>query len=109
MPFKKGHIKTGGMKKGQIQRKTILKEKIGKSLYESSAEAVDRNMHEFLNSKDAQTKLIATKYFGKFFRAEKKEITGSIKMPIILQVNPKIIRGTTNSKDNIISDNTGKS
>lgn len=79
MPFKKGHIRTGGIKKGQKQERTLIKERfnkaINKSLYEQSAEAVDRNMHEFLNSKNRQERLIATKYFSKFFRAEKKETT----------------------------------
>lgn len=75
MPFQKGHKKIGGIKKGQKQDRTLIKERFNKSLFEQSAEAVDRNMHEFLNSKNRQERLIATKYFSKFFRAEKKETT----------------------------------
>lgn len=94
MPFQKGNTarKDGitGIKKGQKQRKTIIKERIEKTLYEECAEAVDRNMREFLNSKNSQTRIISTKYFAKFFRAEKKEITGEVKMPIILDFNARI-------------------
>lgn len=88
MSFKKGQKKavTSGIKKGQKQPKTILKEKIGKSLFEQTAEQVDRNMNEFLNSPDEQIRLIATKYFGKFFRAEKKELSGDANNPLVFQI-----------------------
>lgn len=88
MSFQKGQKKavTSGIKKGQKQPKTILKEKLSKTLFEQTAEQVDRNMNEFINSPDEQTRLIATKYFGKFFRAEKKELSGDANNPLVFQI-----------------------
>lgn len=91
MPFKKGKKRpeNAGIKKGTKQPKTILKEQLGKTLFEQTAEQVDRNMNEFINSSDEQTRLIATKYFGKFFRAEKKEISGDAEKPLTFVIDVK--------------------
>ena len=88
MKFQKGKKRpeNAGIKKGTKQPKTILKEQLGKTLFEQTAEQVDRNMNEFINSPDEQTRLIATKYFGKFFRAEKKELSGNADNPITFQI-----------------------
>ena len=90
-PFTKGHkkIEGSGNKKGSKHPKTILKEQLGKTLFEQTAEQVDRNMNEFINSPDEQTRLIATKYFGKFFRAEKKEISGDAEKPLTFIIDVK--------------------
>ena len=91
MKFQKGDKKpeTSGIKRGQKQSKTIVKEKIGKTLFEVSADLVDKNILEFLASPDEQTRLIATKYFAKFFRAEKKEISGDAEKPLTFTINVK--------------------
>ena len=88
MKSKKGATRpeNAGIKKGTKQPKTILKEQLGKTLFEQTAEQVDRNMNEFINSPDEQIRLIATKYFGKFFRAEKKELSGDANNPITFQI-----------------------
>ncbi len=91
MKFQKGDKKpkTSGIKRGQKQSKTIVKEKIGKTLFEVSADLVDNNMNEFLKSKNKKTRLIATKYFAKFFRAEKKEISGDAEKPLTFTIKVK--------------------
>jgi hypothetical protein len=88
MKFKKGEKRpeNAGIKKGTKQPKTILKEQLGKTLFEQTAELVDKNILEFLASPDVNTRLIATKYFAKFFRAEKKEISGDANNPIQFQI-----------------------
>lgn len=88
MKFQKGDKKpeTSGIKRGTKHPKTILKEQLGKTMFEQNAEQVDRNMNEFLNSPDEQTRLIATKYFAKYFRAEKKELSGNAENPLTFQI-----------------------
>lgn len=91
MKFQKGDKKPekSGIKRGQKQSKTIVKEKIGKTLFEVTADIVDRNILEFLDSPDQNTRLVATKYFAKFFRAEKKEISGDADKPLTFTIKVK--------------------
>lgn len=103
MPFQKGHTlrKDGvsGIKKGTKHKKTILKNNIEKSIWESSSEKIEKNIQEFLHAKDKKTRLIATQSFTKFFKPQKKEITGEFKVPIIIQMNPKITSPETSTNE----------
>lgn len=91
MKFQKGDKKpeTSGIKRGQKQPKTVIKENLGRTLFEVSSELVDKNILEFLASPDDNTRLIATKYFAKFFRAEKKEISGDAEKPLTFTIQVK--------------------
>lgn len=87
MPFKKGKEKTGGIKKGQKHKKTLLKEKLGVKTVkkiDEFAEMLIRNWFEFLSSEDDTVRLTATKELSKFVFPTKRQIESTLK-PMTLE------------------------
>jgi len=82
MSFKKGRKKTGGIKKGQKHKKTILKENLGIEAIENVEQfepTLIKNWIEFLCDNDKQIKLSATKELSKFVFPTKKQVDSTIK------------------------------
>ena len=80
MGFKKGYIKgqkTGGIKKGQKQRKTQIKEALGIEKTGAILKKLDENIEEFINSSDKNTRLDATKAFLNYYKPRKLEHSGT--------------------------------
>ncbi len=77
MPFKKGHTKTGGIKKGQKHKRTILKEKLGIDTVgkiDQLAPTAINNLVEFLSSYDDNMRLAATKEILKYLFPTKRQV-----------------------------------
>lgn len=77
MPFQKGKEKTGGKKKGNKAKKTILKETIesistGRT-FEDTRKQVIQNMQDELFSDNPDTRKKATKEYANYFVATRKE------------------------------------
>jgi len=83
MPFQKGKKKTGGIKKGQKHKKTILKEKLGIEAVEKIdqlAPTAINNLVEFLASDDDNVRLAATKEILKYLFPTKRQVETTDKM-----------------------------
>lgn len=82
MPFKKGHSKTGGIKKGGKHKRTKLKQELGieaiKNIDQFKLKLIE-NWNEFLDSDDKNVKLVATRDLSKFVFPSKKQIETSEK------------------------------
>ena len=82
MPFKKGKEKTGGIKRGQKHRKTLLREKLGVKTVkkiDEFAEILISNWFEFLASEDDAIRLTATKELSKFVFPTKRQVESTLK------------------------------
>lgn len=90
MPFKKGHKKLAGKKKGTRHKTTLLKIELGEKIKDLDSALYD-NIKEFLFSTDKYTKAIITKELLKYRLPQKKEIDNRHSGTILFQANPKII------------------
>lgn len=89
MSFKKGRKKTGGIKKGQKHKKTILKQDLGIEAIKNVEQFEPRlieNWIQFLSDNDKQIKLSATKELSKFVFPTKKQVESTIKQKRIEDV-----------------------
>jgi len=103
MSFKKGRRKTGGIKKGQKHKKTILKENLGIEAIENVEQfepTLIKNWIEFLCDNDKQIKLSATKELSKFVFPTKKQVESTI--------NQRKIEDLINECSNTTIDEDGK-
>jgi hypothetical protein len=82
MTFIKGKPKSGGIRKGQKHKKTMLREKLGletiKNINQFS-EILLENWYSFITSPDGNIRLIATKELSKFVFPSLRTIETSIK------------------------------
>lgn len=83
----------GRRNKGNKQKRTIVKEKITKTFEEEAAEAIERNMREFLNSPDEKVRQTATEKFAEFIKPKKRELSGQISHPIVLVMHSDLMPG----------------
>lgn len=97
MPFNKGKAKTGGIKKGQRHKKTVLKENLGIETIKNVDQfepTLIKNWIEFLTDEDKNIKLTATKECSKFVFPTKRQVESTIKEKriedIVKECNPSI-------------------
>ena len=107
MPFQKGHTKTGGIKKGQRHKKTILKEKLGIEAVEKIdqlAPTAINNLVEFLSSDDDNVRLAATKEILKYLFPTKRQVETTKKTRIIEDLIQEDLSNLTVGKDGILEE-----
>ena len=95
MPFNKGKAKTGGIKKGQRHKKTVLRENLGIETIKNVDQfepTLIKNWIEFLTDEDKNIKLTATKECSKFVFPTKRHVESTIKErgieDLIRETNP---------------------
>lgn len=107
MPFQKGHTKTGGIKKGQKHKKTILKEKLGIEAVEKIdqlAPTAINNLVEFLSSDDNNVRLAATKEILKYLFPTKRQVETTAKTRTIEDLIKEDLSNLTVGKDGILEE-----
>lgn len=72
--FKKGHKPKGAAVKGTKHKKTIIKEALGVDNIEQLKTKCLRNWDKFLDDKNPQIQLIATKEVSKYLFAQKRDV-----------------------------------
>lgn len=72
--FNKGHKKIGGKAKGAKNKRTIIKEALGVDNIEQLKTKCLRNWDKFLDDKNPQIQLIATKEVSKYLFAQKRDV-----------------------------------
>lgn len=82
MPFNRGRDKTGGIKKGQRHKKTVIRENLGIETIKNVDQfepTLIKNWIEFLSDEDKNIKLTATKECSKFVFPTKRQVESTIK------------------------------
>lgn len=89
--FEKGHKQMGGIKKGQKQRKTILKENLGLVTIEQLGQKAYEILYEaqkgsIILSNKEPLKVNVAKTIAKIVTPQKREISGELKQEIIVNI-----------------------
>ena len=71
--------KSSQNRKGKPNKRTIIKKALEES-WDKAEGIVEKNMLEFLQSKNKKIKFEATRYFGEFAKAKKREVTGKLEI-----------------------------
>ena len=95
MPFEKGHSKSGGRKKGVVNKKTSEWKEMGEWIINEGIQAYKDNLMDLMNHKEADIRLKAMDKFNaliEYFKPKlsRAELIGDEKKPLSLITEFKI-------------------